>query len=77
VITDSSFNPMNLVKIDMRPPKSSVVISTTTSVELTMRPLLGDSDGRICKLKANAMAPLMLPLNHINNSYLIEILISK
>jgi hypothetical protein len=68
---------MNFVKIDMSPPKMRVVISTTTRVELTIRPLLGDKDGRICKLKANAMAPLMLPLNQISKSYLIEILISK
>jgi hypothetical protein len=41
----------------MRPPKMRVVISTTTKVELTRSPELGDKDGLICKLSAKAIAP--------------------
>lgn len=78
---------MNLVNIVISPPKMRVVISTTTRVELTMRLALGDRDGFICRLSANAIAPtlrnylcsylpLMLPLNHIIKSSFILILTS-
>lgn len=43
----SSFRPMNLVKIDIKPPKSRVVIKTTTRVELTKSPLFGEREGLI------------------------------
>ena len=65
------------MKIDISPPNNSVVIKTTTSVELTIRLLFGEREGRIWMLKAKAMAPLMLPLNHIRSNYLNEILMSK
>jgi hypothetical protein len=68
---------MNLVKIDMRPPNSKVVMSTTIRVELTMRLLFGDKDGLICKLRANAIAPLILPLNQIRINCFREMRISK
>jgi hypothetical protein len=73
----SSFKPITFVKIDISPPNKSVVIKTTTSVELTIRLLFGEREGRIWMLKAKAMAPLMLPLNHIRSNYLNEILMSK
>lgn len=38
---------------------------------------MGDIEGLIYKLKAKAIAPLMLPLNQIRRSCFIEILISK
>lgn len=76
-LTTSSFNPINFVKIDISPPNSKVVISTTTKVELTIRLLLGEREGLIWRLNANAIAPLILPLNHINRSCFIEILMSK
>ena len=56
-VTDSSLRPINFVKMLMRPPKMRVVISTTTKVELTRSPELGDRDGFICKLRAKAIAP--------------------
>jgi hypothetical protein len=68
---------MNLVKMDISPPKSKVVIRTTTKVELTIRLLFGEREGLIWRLNAKAMAPLILPLNHINRSCFIEILMSK
>ena len=48
---------ISFVKMLMRPPKIRVVISTTTKVELTRSPELGDRDGFICKLSAKAIAP--------------------
>ena len=68
VVNASSFSPMNLVKIDIRPPNKRVVINTTIRVELTIKPLLGDKEGRICKLKANAIAPILIIV--IDNLYL-------
>jgi hypothetical protein len=68
---------MNFVNIDIKPPKSNVVISTTTKVELTSKPLFGDSWGLIYSDRAKAIAPLILPLNQMRSSCFIEILISK
>lgn len=68
---------MNLVKTDINPPKSRVVIRTTTNVELTRRELLGDKLGLICKESAKAIAPRILPLNQMRRSYLKEIRMSK
>ena len=59
-VTDSFLRPINFVKILMRPPKMSVVIRTTTRVELTRSPEFGDKDGLICKLSAKAIAPKSL-----------------
>jgi len=66
---------MILAKRGINPPKSKVVNRTTTRVELTMRPELGESDGLIYRLSAKAIAPRMLPENHINISYLIDMLV--
>lgn len=59
-VTDSSLRPINFVKMLIRPPKMSVVIRTTTRVELTRSPELGDKDGLICRLSAKAIAPKSL-----------------
>jgi hypothetical protein len=69
--------PMNLVKTDMRPPNKREVTKTTTRVELTKRLELGERDGLIWRLRANAMAPLMMPLNQMSNNYLRVMLILK
>lgn len=66
--------PISLVKTDIKPPNKRDVTKTTTKVELTKRLELGDKEGLIYKLNAKAMAPLIIPLNHIKSNYLREIL---
>lgn len=56
---------MIFAKIGIRPPKSKVVNNTTTKVDVIIKPAFGARLGFIYKLKANAIAPLMLPLNHM------------
>ena len=43
----SFLNPIIFVKRGINPPKSKVVKSTTTNVDVTMRPALGESGGLI------------------------------
>lgn len=66
----STLIPINLAKTDMSPPNNKVETRTTTRVELTNKLNLGDNEGLICKLKAKAIAPLMVPLYQIMSSYL-------
>ena len=61
----SCFNPMYFVNIDISPPNSKVVTKTITKVELTRSELLGDRAGLIYRLKAKAIAPLIVPLYQI------------
>lgn len=61
---------MNFAKMDINPPNSNVVVRTMTRVELIIKLALGEIFLLIYKLKANAMAPLMMPLNQISISCL-------
>ena len=53
----------------INPPNTTVVTKTTTSVELTIKLRFGASLLSTAKLKAKAIAPLIIPLNHINITY--------
>lgn len=73
----SSSRPINLVNIVNNPPKITVVTSTMNRVELTNKLDYGAILGFIYKLSAHAIAPLIIPLNHMSINYFMVTLILK
>ena len=73
-ISFSLLSPIILAKNGIDPPRMIVVKRTTDRVVDQITDFLFEIEGWICMLRPNAIAPLITPENHSNNSWLNGIL---